>query len=331
MIAALELTIGLAVLILGSDLLIRGSAAIANRLQVPHLIVGLTIVAFGTSAPELVVSLDAALAGAGGIAVGNIVGSNIANILVVLGLPAVIRSIDCQANGTMRNLIFMIFVTLVFLAMCWDRALTRLDGFVLLALFAAFTVDQIARARRYRRTMAGAKSGTGRGGNMWIASAYAVIGLVSLPLAADAVVKGALGIAGLLSVSQTAVGVTIVALGTSLPEVAASVMAARRGHSAMAIGNAIGSNIFNILAIMGITAAVVPIAVPGDFFTFEIWMMVAAAFFLVPFVTRCWPIGRLTGTVMTIAYAATVAAILSSPDDATNQPAVNRAELPTLR
>ncbi len=329
--AILELIVGLAFLILGADLLVRGSVAIANRLHVPQLIVGLTIVAFGTSAPELVVSLNAAVEGAGGIAIGNIVGSNIANILVVLGLPSVIRATNCQAAGAVRNLTFMIFVTVVFLFMCLDGALTRIDGFLLLALFAGFFADQVLCTRRHRRSLNGADHAAARSGNMWIAGAYALIGGISLPLAADAVVEGALGIAVLLGVSQTAIGVTVVALGTSLPELAASVMAARRGHTAMAIGNAIGSNIFNILAIMGITAAIVPIAVPADFFDFEMWMMVAVAVFLVPFVIWCWPISRLTGTVMTIAYAATVLAVLGGPGAGGEPRALHRADFPALR
>ncbi|MHA1190095.1 MAG: calcium/sodium antiporter [Alphaproteobacteria bacterium] len=335
MISALELVVGLIVLTLGADLLVRGSVTIASWLKVPHLIVGLTIVAFGTSAPELVVSLNAALEGSGGIAIGNIVGSNIANILIVLGLPSIIRATNCQASGATRNLAFMILVTLVFIFMIWDGTLTRIDGFVLLALFAGFFVDQIFCTRRHRRGCASNSHGEEHTApasrSLWIASAYVLVGLVCLPFAADAVVDGAMGIARMFAISETAIGVTIVALGTSLPELATSLMAARRGHTAMAIGNAIGSNIFNILAIMGVTAAIVPIAVPADFFSFEVWMMVAAAFFIVPFVVWCIPISRLTGTVMTLAYAATMLVILGGTESSEPSSTIHRAETPILR
>ena len=137
-----------------------------------------------------------------------------------------------------------------------------------------------------------------------------MIGLIALPFAADAVVEGAIGLATMFGISETAIGVTIVALGTSLPELAAAVMAARRGHSAVAIGNAIGSNIFNLLAIMGITATLVPVGVPAEFFDFELWAMVGAVFFIVPFVAMCWPIGRTTGALMTLAYLAVMYAAL---------------------
>ncbi len=266
------------------------------------MIVGLTIVAFGTSAPELVVSLQAAFKGSGGIAIGNIVGSNIANILIVLGLPSVIRATTCDAKGTTRNFTVMLFITLAFLFMCWDGVLSHTDGLILLAMFAGFFADQVVCTRRARKAV-DLDAVEGVPGALWVAVAFTLAGFVGLPFAAKAVVDGAIGVAAMFGVSQTAIGVTIVALGTSLPELAAATMAALRGHSAVAIGNAIGSNIFNILAIMGITATIIPIGVPGDFFVFEIWAMVAAALFLVPFVVFCWPIGRVTGTAMTLAYA----------------------------
>jgi len=301
MLSFIELVIGLAILTVGADLLVRGSVGIAERLHIPPLIVGLTIVAFGTSAPELVVSMQAALEGSGGIAIGNIVGSNIANILIVLGLPSVIRATACDASGTTRNFAFMIFVSLAFLYMCWDGVLSHADGYIMLAMFAGFFADQVICTRRARKSV-DLDAIEGVPGALWVAVAFTLAGLVSLPFAAKAVVDGAVGVATMYGVSETAIGVTLVALGTSLPELAAATMAALRGHSAVAIGNAIGSNIFNILGIMGITATIIPVAVPADFFAFEIWAMIAAALFLVPFVVFCWPIGRVTGTAMTLAY-----------------------------
>jgi cation:H+ antiporter len=313
MLSFLQLMIGLVVLTIGADILVRGSVGIAQHLRIPQLIVGMTIVAFGTSAPELVISLKAASEGSGGIAIGNIVGSNIANILIVLGLPSVIRATLCDAHGTGRNLMFLVAVTLIFLALCWDGALTRNDGVILLALFAIFFGGQLLSMRSARREApVEMEEIDGVPKSIAVAGLFTLIGLVALPFSADAVVDGAMGLANLFGISETAIGVTIVALGTSLPELAAAVMAAMRGHSAVAIGNAIGSNIFNILAIMGITATLVPVVVPPDFFEFELWAMVGAVFFIVPFVAMCWPIGRTTGALMTLAYLAVMYAALGS-------------------
>ena len=301
MLSLIELIIGLAILTIAADLLVRGSVGVAERLHIPPLIVGLTIIAFGTSAPELVVSMQAAFKGSGGIAIGNIVGSNIANILIVLGLPSIIRATTCDASGTTRNFSFMLFVSLAFLYMCWDGFLSHTDGFIMLAMLVGFFTDQVICARRARKAV-DLDEVEGVPGAFWVAVAFTFAGLVGLPFAAKAVVDGAVGIATMYGVSETAIGVTVVALGTSLPELAAATMAAVRGHSAVAIGNAIGSNIFNILAVMGLTATIIPVGVPDDFFIFEIWAMIAAALFLVPFVVFCWPIGRVTGTAMTVAY-----------------------------
>jgi cation:H+ antiporter len=311
-----ELLLGLAILAVGADLLVRGAVGLAALLRIPHLIVGLTIVSFGTSAPELVVSLQAALRGAGGIAIGNVVGSNIANVLIVLGLPSLIRATALDSRGSNRNMLFMLAVTLLFIGLAWDGTLSRLDGLVLLALFALFFAGQAAgtlSARREGPPQDSDEEEVKAPHSPWIAGLLALVGLVSLPFGADMTVDGALGLAERMDLSETAVGVTIVALGTSLPELAAAVAAAIRGHSAVALGNVIGSNIFNILAILGITALVIPVAVPMDFFYLEMWAMLAATLLLVPFVLLSWPIGRLTGGLMSVAYVAVVVAFLAAP------------------
>lgn len=311
MLSLAELIIGLVVLTAGADLLVRGSVAIAQHLRIPQLIVGMTVVAFGTSAPELVISLQAAFEGSGGIAIGNVVGSNIANILIVLGLPSVIRATLCDAHGTGRNLMFLVAITLIFLALCWDGELSRTDGIILLTLFAIFFGGQIVSMRSARlESSATYEEIDGVPRSLTYAALFTLAGLVALPLAANAVVEGAKDIATMFGVSETAIGVTLVALGTSLPELAAAVMAAMHGHSAVAVGNAIGSNIFNLLAIMGITAAVVPVGVPPEFFQFEFWAMVGAVFFIVPFVAMCRPISRTTGALMTLTYLAVMYAAL---------------------
>jgi len=311
MLSLVELIIGLVVLTAGADLLVRGSVAIAQRLRIPQLIVGMTIVAFGTSAPELVISVQAAFEGSGGIAIGNVVGSNIANILIVLGLPSVIRATLCDAHGTGRNLLFLISITLIFVALCWDGELSRTDGTILLILFAIFFGGQLLSMRSARReTPSELDEIDCVPKSLANAGLFTLGGLIALPFAANAVVNGAIGVATMFGISETAIGVTLVALGTSLPELAAAVMAAMRGHSAVAIGNAIGSNIFNLLAIMGITAAIVPVGVPPEFFQFEFWAMVGAVFFIVPFVAVSHPISRTTGALMTLAYLAVMYAAL---------------------
>jgi cation:H+ antiporter len=315
MLDVAQLVVGLAALALGADVLVRGAVALARLLNVPPLIVGLTIVSFGTSAPELVVSLQAALKGAGGIAIGNVVGSNIANILLVLGLPSVIRATTCEVRGCRRNMLFMLAVTLVFIWTAWDGLLSRLDGGLLLALFALFVAVQAAGTLRARRDgPAPEPKETGRPPMAaWPAALMTVGGLLSLPFAADAAVDGALGLADRLGVSETAVGVTIVALGTSLPELAATTAAAIRGHSAVAVGNVLGSNIFNIVAILGITASIVAVRVPMEFFHLGMWAMLASALLVVPFVLMSWPIGRLAGALMAAAYLGVMAAFLAGP------------------
>jgi cation:H+ antiporter len=255
------------------------------------------------------------LRGAGGIAIGNVVGSNIANILIVLGLPSLIRATALDSRGSNRNMLFMLAVTLLFIGLAWDGTLSRLDGLVLLALFVLFFAGQAAGTLSARRDGVRPDSAeeVKAPHSPWIAGLLALVGLASLPFGAHMTVDGALGLAERLDLSETAVGVTIVALGTSLPELAAAVAAAIRGHSAVALGNVIGSNIFNILAILGITAMVIPVAVPMDFFYLEMWAMLAATLLLVPFVLLSWPIGRLTGALMSVAYVAVVVAFLAAP------------------
>jgi cation:H+ antiporter len=315
MVDVVQLVLGLAVLAIGADILVRGAVALAQLLRVPPLIVGLTIVSFGTSAPELVVSLQAGLKGAGGIAIGNVVGSNIANILLVLGLPSIIRATTCDSPGCRRNLVFMLAVTLLFVGIAWDGTLSRGDGVLMLALFGIFFAIQAAGTVSARRAGPDLPphDPVKAPRSPWTAGLMALGGLASLPFAADTAIDGALGLADRLGVSETAMGVTIVALGTSLPELAASVAAAVRGHSAVAVGNVIGSNIFNIVAILGITASVVPVRVPMDFFQLEMWAMLTTSVLLVPFILMSWPIGRIAGALMAVSYFAVIAAFFAWP------------------
>lgn len=307
---------GLALLLVAGDLLVRGSVGLAVRFAVPPMITGLTIVAFGTSAPELLVSLDSALQDIGGIAVGNVVGSNIANILLVLGLPSVFLATSVQEQGLVRNTVVMIVITLIFIAFASSGHLSRLSGLVFLVLLALFLIDQYRQAQAHRRavcdeTTLALNDNDDDNNNtelsdapksMWAAIGLTLAGLVGLPIGADLTVDGAVATARLLGVSDTTIALTVIAIGTSLPELAATLMAAIRGRAGVGLGNVIGSNIFNLLAIVGITAVIVPIDVPREMALFDFWVMLAAALLLAAFAVGKKPIGRLSGSAMTLLY-----------------------------
>jgi cation:H+ antiporter len=300
---------GLVVLIVAGDVLVRGSVGIAEKLGIPTLVIGLTIVAFGTSAPELVISLGAALDGLPGIAVGNVVGSNIANVLAVLGLPALFAATACCENGATRNAIFMVAVTGIFIGMAFHSPISRLDGGILLLLLAVFLWDSVRATRKHRAQNAGAaavetgccdddtpfEEVEGVPESPALAILFVVLGMIGLPLGAHFTIEGASALARNWGVSDAVIGLTVVALGTSLPELMTSLMAAVRGHAAVALGNVIGSNVFNLVAIMGITAVVVPVEVPAEVLRFDLWAMLACALLVLAFsamrVTIRWPSG----------------------------------------
>lgn len=302
----LYLIIGFVILIVAGDFLVRGSVTLAEHFGIPSIVIGLTIVAFGTSAPELVISLKAALTGHGGIAIGNVVGSNIANILLVLGIPALIKAIPCGGAGSVRNAVFMIVVTAIFIVCCWYQPFTYIHGIVLLLLLVVFLGDSIMFSRKQRAMGIVVEDplddieGTN---NLPIAGVFLVIGLIGLPIGGHLAVNGAIGIATLFGVSEAAIGLTVVAIGTSLPELVTAIIAARKGQIELAMGNVIGSNVFNILAIIGTTAIVTPIYTPERIQEFDLWVMAGTSAFLLPFVFRCIPISRRIGAMMLLSYA----------------------------
>ncbi|QPC44265.1 calcium/sodium antiporter [Kaustia mangrovi] len=308
---------GFAVLLISGDLLVRGSVALALRLGVPAMIVGLTVVAFGTSAPELVVSLDAAMGGAPGIAIGNIVGSNIANVLLVLGIPALIAPTNCNQPFIRRNTCYVIAATLLFIGLCYLSPLGFWDGVVLFGLILLFVLESMRRVRQCNgRKAAGldvmeeveeASSLTDKPLMMGL---LILLGLAGLPLGASLVVDNGSMIARNFGVPEAAIGLTLVALGTSLPELATTVAAALRGHCGVALGNVLGSNLFNILAIMGVTAMVVPVPVPEEM-RGDLWIMLAATLVVVPFAMRRMTITRTAGAAFVVAYLAYIAFVFA--------------------
>ncbi len=315
---------GLVALIIAGDVLVRGSVGVAQRLGIPNLVIGLTIVAFGTSAPELVISLKAAFDGASGIAIGNVIGSNIANVLLVLGMPALIAATPCGEDGATRNSIFMVGVTILFIGLCFFSPLGLGAGVVLLTLLAGFLGASFLSARKHRKQLKQEAANAIAGkdddelddvddipDSMVLAGIYIAIGLVGLPLGAHFTVTGATEIATAWGVSDAVIGLTVIALGTSLPELATTVMAAIRQHGAVAIGNVIGSNVFNLLAIIGITATVVPIEVPQEVLHLDVWVMLGCAVLLTALAGFRICLGRISGLVMTSAYCLYIFAVYS--------------------
>lgn len=305
------LVAGLALLVFGGDILVRGAVAIAVRLNIPHLIIGLTIVAFGTSAPELLISIRAAMSGLSGITLGNVVGSNIANIWLVLGVPALISAICCNQKSINHNYLFMLGASAVLVALCFWSPLTMWHGAILFTLMIVFLADCFYRARKHKNEAEDIDEDVEEliesieesdNSSSWKMIGLIFLGLIGLAIGAELTIKGAVEIARTFGVSDTTIGLTVVAIGTSLPELAATVMAALRNHSGIALGNAIGSNIYNICGVLGITALITPITVDPVFLSFDLWVMVFASLTILPFIFLRWKINKLVGIAFLLAY-----------------------------
>lgn len=316
---------GLVLLIIGGELLVRGAATTAERLGMPPLLIGITLVGFGTSAPELVTSVQASLSGAPGIALGNIVGSNIANIFLILGIAALLAPIPVSQQALRRDGVIVLASAVGFIIAGHFLAFDRLLGFVLIALLVAYLVYA------YKQEMAGAAAGHSApfekleahdevldghvrhgGGSAAVAAraatdvlaplAMALGGLVVVVLGGRLLVSGAIDLARVAGVSETVIGLTIVAIGTSLPELVTSVIAAVRRHGDVALGNILGSNVYNILGIGGATAAIAPTVIPPEILSFDGLVMIAASIMLLVMARTGMRIGRTEGLVLLGAY-----------------------------
>lgn len=304
--------VGLVLLMFAGDALVRGAVSLALKLGIPALIVSLTIVAFGTSAPELLVAVQSAIEGAPGIAFGNVVGSNVANVLLVLGVPAIISGLQVQDNESRRSYFIMFGVSLIFIAMCFWGVFFWIQGTILLALLAWMIFDAISKSRAKRCVEVDPSevneddvhlSGVKVGGLL-------LAGMIGLPLGAHLLIEGAVAIAQAWGLSEAIIGLTIVAVGTSLPELATTTIAALKRQADVAFGNVIGSNIFNILAIMGVASFFGPLSVPPELLRFDLWIMLGCALILAPFVLRGVRMGRTVGIVLTGAYIVYVVSLL---------------------
>ncbi|HEX9886269.1 MAG TPA: calcium/sodium antiporter [Longimicrobiales bacterium] len=301
--------LGFALLIAAADLVVRGASSLARAAGVAPLVVGLTVVAFGTSAPEVAVSIKAALAGQEGLALGNVVGSNVFNVLLVLGISALIVPLSVQPQLVRFDVPVLIAVSALPLLMALDGVLARWEGVVLIALAVVYTTVLIFTGRRPRDAMreAATDSREASSASAGLARnvARVVVGCVGLVLGADLLVKGATDIARTLGVSNVVIGITLVAAGTSLPELATSVVASLRGERDLAVGNVVGSNIFNTLVVLGAAATVASggMDIPRGVLTFDLPVMLAVAVTCLLFFFSDWTVSRAEGMVFLAYYA----------------------------
>ncbi len=313
---------GFAILVFGADLLVRGASRLAAAAGIPALVIGLTIVAFGTSAPELAVSLGSALSGSPDIALGNVVGSNIFNVLLILGLSALAAPLAVSAQLVRLDVPIMIAASILLWLLALDHRIGRIDGAVLAVLIVLYTVFQIRQGRRNNANSAGIPDGP-QAGTMALNVVLIVGGLLLLIAGSRGLVIGATSIARSLGVSELLIGLTIIAAGTSLPELATSVLASIRGERDIAVGNVVGSNIFNIFSVLGFTALVAPegIQVAEAALKFDIPVMTAVAIACLPVFFRKHLIARWEGGVFLAYYIAyTIYLVLAATEhDALNE------------
>ena len=305
-VQVLLLALGFVMLVKGADWFVDGAASIAAKFGIPQLVIGLTIVAMGTSAPEAAVSISAAFSGNADITVGNIVGSNILNILIILGLSAVITPLAVAKSTVKLEIPFMIIITGVFMLLGIDGIMGWVDGLILTALFITYLAYLFVQAMKNK--------GQDEGNDIKEmkvpkALAYTVLGIVVIVLGSRFAVNAASFIAKAIGLSERFIGLTIVALGTSLPELFTSVAAARKHNADIAIGNIVGSNIFNILFVVGLSALIVPVPFIKNFM-FDTAIAVAAAVLLFLCCFKNRRLNRRAGIIMLLGYAAYFAVIL---------------------
>ncbi len=311
---------GLLLLVLGGEFLVRGSVQVAERLGISPLVIGLTLVGFGTSMPELVTSVQASLAGSPGIAFGNIVGSNIANILLIVGVSSILLPIAVASSALRRDAVFMLCTVAIFSTVSYLIPMGRAIGAVFLAALIAYISLAIRQERRasdhgavYDKEAAlegidpGLKPNESRSGRTIFSLLIAVAGLGLVILGGALLVDGAVNLARGFGISETVIGLTVVALGTSMPELVTSVVAALKKQSDIAFGNIVGSNIYNILGIGGTTALIAPSNVPKEMVVFDNLVMVAVSVLLVVFAATGLRITRWEGGVLLAGYLGYVA------------------------
>lgn len=307
MMPALFIAAGFVLLFAGGEALVRGSVAVATRLGVSKLVIGLTLVGFGTSTPEMVTSLQAALAGAPGIAVGNVVGTNIANVLLILGIASLVRPLPCDPAALRRDGSVMVAATAALAGLALTGGIGRTAGAALLLALAAylgltFVIERRNGSKAAQMHIHEAEDALPADPSLPLNALLAAAGIVAVIAGAWSLVEGASTLARRAGVSEGVIGLTVVAVGTSLPELATSVVAAYKRHADVALGNIIGSNIFNILAILGTTAVVKPLPIPAEMARFDVWVTLATALVLMVFAATGLRLSRPEGAVFVAAY-----------------------------
>ena len=325
----LMFVLGLVVLVVGADVMVRGASRLAVSFGVSPLVVGLTVVAFGTSAPEMAVSVGSALAGSPDLAIGNVVGSNIANVLLILGISALITPLLVDEQIIRQEIPIMIGASALLVVMALDGNIGLLESIVLFALVIAYTVFLVIQSRRASKAVQD-EFETGIPTSTWDSHWAVQIGLIAAGLAmlvvgADWLVDAAVAFARAFGVSDLVIGLTVVAVGTSMPEIATSIVAAMRGQRDIAVGNVVGSNVFNILAVLGLTGIVSGAGLPVSEAArnFDLWVMLAVAFACLPIMITGREIARWEGVIFLAYYAAYTAWLVLQAQQHASLPALS--------
>lgn len=297
LVSLLLLSLGFIMLVKGADWFVDGASGIAEKFGIPQLIIGLTIVAMGTSAPEAAVSITAAIKGNADITIGNIVGSNILNVFIILGISSIITPLMVARSTIFREIPFMLLITLLLLLQGINGIVGRFDGIILLLIFLIYLAYLLWMAKRGNNV----DTAVSKKRRLWQSVLGTVAGLAVIVAGSNIAVDAASTIARILGMSERFIGLTIVALGTSLPELVTSVSAARKGNADIAIGNIVGSNIFNILFVIGLSAMITPIPFSSGFYMDTIVAVLAGAFLLVCSL-RHHELRRSSGIIMLISY-----------------------------
>lgn len=291
------IVIGVFCVLKGADFLTEGAAALARRVNIPEIVIGLTIVAAGTSAPELFVSLVSALKGTPDLAVGNVVGSNTMNCMLIVGCAAMVAPMTISRSTVKKDIPFAVGASILLMLLALNNFLGRFDGILLLAGFVSFMVYSLRQAKNGQ----GDATTEEKQQNPWLSVLYIVLGLIGLVIGSNLFVDHASSLALALGISEGVVGLTVVAGGTSLPELATSVVAARKGQSAIAIGNVIGSNVFNILLILGLTATISPLQIEG-ITTIDMAVMLLSVILVWLFSRTRYTVERWEGGLLLVIY-----------------------------
>jgi len=301
---------GLFLLLLSGDFLVRGAIQLSNRLRVSALLVSLTVVAFGTSAPELIVAIKATLSGSPGLALGNVVGSNIANILLVLGLPTLLVGLKNDIADTKRSFSIMILASILFIVFGISGSFSWVNGCVLLFVLTFFLIDTFRQNKESAFNTGNFETQQRVIDSWWKIIFFLFLGVIGLPLGADLLVTNASSLAKGYGISDAVIGLTLIAIGTSLPELATTFIAVVRKKAEVVLGNLIGSNIFNLLAIIGVTSLISPVPVDPSFIKFDFWIMFGASLLVTPFIFSSIQFNRLSGFLFVTLYISYLTTIL---------------------